>query len=315
MGYVAGVGAANADLIGRGRAPLVMRDSNPGFFEMTPGGVTRNILENLARLGVDARLVSAVGQDAFGESILAATASAGVDVSRVLRAKNAQTSAYCAILEPDGEMRLALSDMRILDRLNYEALLPHRALLSGADAVVLDPSLPEYAIDAVLELSGPAPVFADPVSTAYAKKLAPRLGRFHTLKPNRMELEILSGRAVTDEASLRAGAEALLRSGCRQVFVTLGPDGCAFADAQGKYLRRRLPPAKRMANATGAGDAFTAAALFGFVTNRPPEETLSLALAAGLAAVRSEETVCPDMSLALLERILTESQGCDNFVR
>ncbi len=309
MSYIAGVGAANADLIGQSRAALVMRDSNPGFFEVTPGGVTRNILENAARLGLDARLLSAVGDDAFGDLILSATAAAGVNISRVLQLKNTASSSYCAILEPGGDMLLALSDMRILEQLTYDVLRPHGAFLTGASAVVLDPSLTDTAFDAVLELSGSTPGFADPVSTAYAKKLLPRIGRFHTLKPNRMELEILSGLSVMDETALRKAADVLLRAGCRQVYVTLGTDGCAFADAQGRYLRKRLRPATHMANATGAGDAFTAAALFGFVTGRSPEETLNLALAAGLAAVLSPHTVSREMSLPLLARILGEYEG------
>lgn len=45
------------------------------------------------------------------------------------------------------------------------------------------------------------PIFADPVSTAKAVKLQPVLGRLHTLKPNRIEAELLSGVAITDEAS------------------------------------------------------------------------------------------------------------------
>ena len=46
----------------------------------------------------------------------------------------------------------------------------------------------------------PVPIFADPVSTAKAVKLRPVLGRLHTLKPNRIEAELLSGVSITDEA-------------------------------------------------------------------------------------------------------------------
>lgn len=49
--YVVGIGAANVDLMGRSREPLVMEDSNPGFISMSVGGVTHNICENAARMG------------------------------------------------------------------------------------------------------------------------------------------------------------------------------------------------------------------------------------------------------------------------
>ena len=82
--YLVGVGAANADVHGRSRAAVNLRDSNPGTMRVSAGGVTRNILENAARLGLDARLVSAVGGDAFGQMILSRSAAAGVNVENVL---------------------------------------------------------------------------------------------------------------------------------------------------------------------------------------------------------------------------------------
>ncbi|HWQ58847.1 MAG TPA: PfkB family carbohydrate kinase, partial [Clostridia bacterium] len=98
MGYVAGIGALNADFIGRSRETPVMRDSNPGYARLNAGGVTRNILENLARMGLECRLLTAVGRDALGDMALAATRKAGVDVSRALIVSDEPTSTYCAIL-------------------------------------------------------------------------------------------------------------------------------------------------------------------------------------------------------------------------
>ena len=43
--YIVGVGAANADIHGRSRAAVNLRDSNPGTMRVSVGGVTRNILE------------------------------------------------------------------------------------------------------------------------------------------------------------------------------------------------------------------------------------------------------------------------------
>lgn len=307
MGYIAGVGALNADFIGRSREAPVMRDSNPGFARFNAGGVTRNILENLARMGMDCRLITAVGKDAMGKAVLAATREAGVDVSRALVVDGAATSIYCAILDPAGDMFLALSDMRILEHVNESYLDQHAVLLRGANAVVLDPSLPVSAIEQVLALAKNTPVIADPVSTNYAKKLLGLTGRFYALKPNRMELEILSGMPCDTPAALRRAAEALVLTGCKRVYVTLGAEGCAYADDAGTYLRMKLRPAQNMENATGAGDAFTAATVFSLVRGYAPERGVSLALAAGLAAALSPATVEPAMSEALLERILSEN--------
>ena len=67
--YIVGVGAANLDLNGASCAPIHLRDSNPGHISLSAGGVTRNVCENLARLGADVKLLSCVGDDAFGSFI------------------------------------------------------------------------------------------------------------------------------------------------------------------------------------------------------------------------------------------------------
>lgn len=306
--YIVGVGAANADIHGRSRAAVNLRDSNPGTMRVSVGGVTRNILENAARLGLDARLVSAVGGDVFGRLILARSAAAGMDVSNVLVLPDAASSTYMTVLEPSGEMFVAVSDMSILAQLP-EAYLAERApLLRGAAAIACDPSLPEGTILRLLALAGETPVFVDPVSTAYARKLLPHVGRFHTVKPNRMELSILAELDAVEDAALKPAIARLLEKGCRRVYVTLGPEGCCYGDASGLFLRAKLRPIARMENATGAGDAFTAATIYGHVHALPPEETLNLALAAGSVAIRSAETVSPEMSIPLLrETILRDS--------
>ncbi|MBS5879884.1 MAG: MarR family transcriptional regulator [Clostridium sp.] len=306
--YIVGVGAANADIHGRSRAAVNLKDSNPGTMRVSVGGVTRNILENAARLGLDARLVSAVGGDVFGRLILARSAAAGMDVSNVLVLPDAASSTYMTVLEPSGEMLVAVSDMSILAQLP-EAYLAERApLLRGAAAIACDPSLPEGTILRLLALAGETPVFVDPVSTAYARKLLPHVGRFHTVKPNRMELSILAELDAVEDAALKPAIARLLEKGCRRVYVTLGPEGCCYGDASGLFLRAKLRPIARMENATGAGDAFTAATIYGHVHALPPEETLNLALAAGSVAIRSAETVSPEMSIPLLrETILRDS--------
>ena len=144
--YIVGVGAANADIHGRSRAAVNLRDSNPGTMRVSVGGVTRNILENAARLGLDARLVSAVGGDVFGRLILARSAAAGMDVSNVLVLPDAASSTYMTVLEPSGEMFVAVSDMSILAQLPEAYLAERVPLLHGAAAIACDPSLPEETI-------------------------------------------------------------------------------------------------------------------------------------------------------------------------
>ena len=75
--FVAVIGGANIDIHGKSNDTLQERDSNPGQVHTSAGGVARNIAENLARLGVDCRLITAVGKDHHGQMLLRLARDAG----------------------------------------------------------------------------------------------------------------------------------------------------------------------------------------------------------------------------------------------
>ena len=97
MGYIAGIGGANMDIHGRGDHPLIMRDSNPGTLHMSLGGVCRNICENLARLGEEVRLVTVVGDDMHGRSIIEGCERVGIDMRFTRMLPGERSSSYISI--------------------------------------------------------------------------------------------------------------------------------------------------------------------------------------------------------------------------
>ena len=115
--YVLGVGAANVDIHGRSKKPIVMHDSNPGHMSTSAGGVTRNVCENLSRLGVSVKLISAVGTDVYADQIRRECQSAGIDISNLYVADGKASSTYMSMIDADGDMFVALSDMTVLQGL------------------------------------------------------------------------------------------------------------------------------------------------------------------------------------------------------
>ena len=80
--YVTVVGGVNMDIGGRSYASLVDRDSNPGQVRMSLGGVGRNIAHNMALLGVDVKMLTALGDDLYAQKIGASCAELGIDLSQ-----------------------------------------------------------------------------------------------------------------------------------------------------------------------------------------------------------------------------------------
>ena len=139
--YVIGIGAANFDISGRSINPLIDRDSNPGFMNISVGGVTRNILENISRIGYPTKLLSAVGDDISGQLILDCSSKANIDVSNVLIVKNQSSSSYLSILQNNGDMKLAISDMHIISHLSIDYIKKNHDLIVNSDLMVIDPCL------------------------------------------------------------------------------------------------------------------------------------------------------------------------------
>lgn len=299
--HVVVVGGANMDICGRPAAPLVPRDSNIGSVRLSPGGVGRNIAHNLALLGVDVRLVSAFGDDAQAASLMAGCRAAGIDISSSLVVPGAATSTYLYVTDETGEMEVAINDMAILEEMTDERLAERLDLMQGAAVVLVDTNLPPATI-AWLTRELRVPIFCDPISTAKAGKLGDSLGRIHTLKPNRLEAEALTGVDARDEWGLSRAAEALLATGLGRAFVSLGADGLLCAE-RGRSLRLPLLPC-RVVNTTGAGDAMMAALVWAHLRGLDLEGAGLAGLAAAALTVESPDTVNARLSeQALIERM------------
>lgn len=307
--YVVVIGGVNIDVGGAPEKKLVHGDSNPGSVRTSLGGVGRNISHNMSLMGLSVSLLTVFGDDMNAQKIIESCASLGIDVSQSPLLSGSRTSTYLFINNELGDMQLAVSDMAIYDRLTPQLLESRRKLINGAAAVVFDTNIPQSSIE-YLAGSCTVPLFADPVSTAKAEKLRPVLGRLHTLKPNRIEAEMLSGVEIRGEDDMRRAAARLLDTGLERVFITLGSDGVYAADHnRGVHL-----PGIRgeMVNTTGCGDAFTAALVWAQLGGLSLEQSARAGLAAAAIAMESEETINSAMSeSALTARMKYTEVNCN----
>jgi pseudouridine kinase len=287
------VGGANTDIVGFPRGKFALRDSNPGQVRTSAGGVGRNIAENLARLGAHVRLVTSFGDDERGVELAASCDAVGMDTRFSVRTPGVPGSIYLAVLDAGGDLAAAVNDMRALLALTPDAIDP--AAFDGAEAIVLDTNLPASTIARVAELAGDIPLVLDPVSTAKAPAALPVLGRLAALKPNLREAEELSRAA----GSVGAG-QRLLEMGVERVFITMGSEGVWCASADDQFLLPARPV--RVANATGAGDAFTAGVAWGVATGMSLRQTAEWAAALSALALETEQTVNDEVSAAAVRR-------------
>ena len=275
------------DIWGRPGKSLVPRDSNPGTVTMRPGGVGRNIAHDLRLLGLEVSLVAPIGGDVYASAVVDSCQALGIDLSFAPVFKDMRSSTYLYITDEAGDMELAISDMELCAALTPELVAPILPRLK-ADAVVVDANLPPETIAYICE-NCPLPVYADPVSTVKAVKLQPVLHRLAAIKPNALEAERLTGESNPERAAL-----ALVDRGVQRVFLSLGAQGMIAAD--GKELLRLPGLATQVVNATGAGDAATAAIVLAGIRGMSLGDAALLAQKAGAVTCRSESANAPELA-------------------
>lgn len=294
--HVTCVGGANIDIQGFSGRVINLRDSNPGAVRLCPGGVGRNIAENLAWFGADVQMVSAVGEDPFAEIILKSCSEAGIDVSNIERIPGKRSSVYLVLTDSDGDMLAAISDMHILKEMDAGFILRHADAFEQADAIVLDPNLSPESLEALISGWSRKPLFADPISTTYAASLKKYLGALHMIKCNRQEAEIFAEMPIHNDSDLERAADRILKTGTECAVITLGSDGVFYKDKSGLQLRKFHKPLDPV-SATGAGDSFTAAMVYGWLNRMTPETSLELAMTAAEITIMSEKTVTPEIRM------------------
>jgi pseudouridine kinase len=257
------VGGANIDIKCKAVAANLLGTSNPGIVSLTAGGVGRNIAHNLARMGVSVSLLSVLGKDAHGEAVLSATVRAGVGVSLIARSTT-QTGTYVAVLDRDGEMVTAISDMRIVEEITPALVRARTHELEAAQFVVADCNLPQDTLLALAALAGNKLVI-EPVSVSKSEKLITVLksGPVFLASPNFDQMDHLAG--TRDIAKAFAFLHAM---GLQNAMIHAGAEGAFTSDGVTTQHVEALP-AGPIIDVTGAGDAAVAGLVYGLLQREP----------------------------------------------
>jgi ribokinase len=246
------LGSANIDLVARcDRLPQPGETLGDAEFERIPGGKGANQAVASARLGAKVRFVGRVGRD---DLVLRSLEQAGVDVSGVVRDEG-ESGVALILVDAVGENVIVVAPGA------NARLEPGDVDVGEADAVIAQQEIPA---DAIAAATAQARFFCLNAAPARGRlELAPDL-----LVVNRYEYE---------QVGPYDGLVAL----------TLGAEGAVLIE-NGIQIATARPPRVHAVDGTAAGDAFCAALVFSMLEQRPRDEALTRACAAGaLAASRS----------------------------
>ena len=290
------IGGANIDIKSHIEVAVTLGTSNPGQVRLSVGGVGRNIAHNLALLGCETHLITALSPDAHGDMLRLACEAVGIQLHTVQSAQ--PTGTYTAILDSLGDLVIGVAAMQSIDALTPETVAGFEADVVGTDILIADANLSGATLAYLAALAQALCLdFAcEPVSVVKAVRIKPLLGRLplFLLSPNRAQLAVLTGHDVSRPADLAPACTRLHEDGVRHVIVGLGPEGAFWSDGQRCGHVPAL--ARTIVDATGGGDAALAAAVWGMKQGLTLEQAAHIGQRAAALTVTCAETVNPQLS-------------------
>lgn len=286
-------------------SPLVFATSNPISTSTHFGGVARNVAENLMNWTQGVYLHTVVGEDDDGVLMLSNMKQKGVDISHSLILKTARTANYFAVLNPDGELHMSLSDMRIFDQVPLVRFTQGFYHWEPNQLVFIDTNLSAEIIASAIAAAREKKIkiFIDPVSVGKTTKIPRDLTGIYLIKPNPLEAGAMTGSSVeTVGEAMRAG-ETLLKMGAENVVITLGKAGYVIVNADMQEFVC-IDPIHDVIDANGAGDAFMAGILYGVQQNFSLHQACQWGAAAAAFTVSSADTVAAGLTATKLQAFI-----------
>ncbi len=265
---VIGFGAINLDKICR--ANKIVGAGGEGFITdmlLSPGGSAANTVVALVKLGLKTGYIGKVGHDEDGVFLLRSFEEEGVNTDGIIRSKKGFSGQSLIFEDNSGEREIYIYP-GVNDELEFGEINIDYA--GSAKALHLTSFVGERPFEAqkkIIELLPNLITTFDP-GDIYASKgignLEPIIQKSkilftNTLKNGRVK-EIITGR------DYEKACEYLIAKGAEIVVVKLGSRGCYVTDLKESYA---IGPYKVNAvSTTGAGDAFNAGFIYGFLKGR-----------------------------------------------
>jgi 2-dehydro-3-deoxygluconokinase len=276
-----------------GECMIELRHRSAGDLELGFGGDTLNTAAYLARLTrgreVSVDYVSALGDDAYSDQMLAAWQAEGIGTGLVARLPGRLPGLYTIRTDARGERsftywrsasaaREMLADGRA-ERLR-QALGGYDLLyVSGVTLSVLDE--PQRAAlmalaDGLRAEGGRVAFDSNYRPVGWPDRDAARRAFDAMLTRTDIALPTLDDdRALFGVADAAAAADRLHRLGVAEVAIKLGPDGCFLSSARGSGAVA-TEPVRAVVDSTAAGDSFNAGYLAARLLGAAPEAAARL---------------------------------------
>ncbi|SHK46519.1 carbohydrate kinase family protein [Paramaledivibacter caminithermalis] len=276
MSSIVCVGASVLDIstkIGRRlpeRGSLIFTDT----VEISFGGCALNVASNLSRLGVRSKLITKVGNDMFGDSIVNRCKELDIELQRTDRSE-LRTSLSQILLDETGDRRIihniGANKSFSKDDIDLDMISQYEYVYFGGvlGMPLIDEQL-EYLFSELKTRNKEIKIILDVIysENVYSLNEVKRALKYvDYFVPNYSE-----ARSLSSKTSLNSITEDLLELGVKNLIITLGEDGVCYRNHSLFGFHKAV--ATKVQDTTGAGDAFVAGLIYGLLHDQDFESSI-----------------------------------------
>ena len=295
MGIVV-IGAAFVDIKGYPNGQYIPAGRNAGRVIQVHGGVSRNVVEDIANVELKPTYVSVVDHSGISTDVLEQLKRHKVNTGFVRRVEDG-LGTWLAVFDHKGDVVGSISKRPDLSAI-YDILVEHGdEIVSGADSVIVEIDMEPAILKEVFSLAEKygKEIYAVVSNMSIAMERRDLLKKTACVVCNEQEAEILfsetyEGMDVQTQA--RIISDRINQARIRRIIVTLGERGAVYAEQGGSF---GFCPAQETAvvDTTGAGDAFFAGAAIGLTYGKSLKEACVIGTRLAASVIATKENVCP----------------------
>lgn len=313
--YISVIGGINIDIKGIADSGKEERDSYKGKILFTPGGVARNISENLARLGVKVYLLGTVGDDHFGNYVIKETKKAGVITNLINKSKSTETAKYLSVSSTDKKIFYAVNDMKkSSEKTDANYIRENKEIIENSSMVIIDLNLKRNVLEEIIKLSRrkQIPVFADAVSSEKAVVFKKLNDRIDYLSVNENEFKSLFG--VTYKTNIYRNNQFRRNiKNFKNIILKKGSSGVSLLDtSEGSVLNCKALKTK-VTEPNGAGDSFNAGFIFAMLNGYSDSDALKIGTCASFFTLRSGKSVSESINSKMIINLFQKKSQSNEF--
>lgn len=190
-GHIVIIGGLVLDIHAKAAKNIRAGTTTPGQVTYLSGGVSRNVAECMQRLGVKPFIISVVGEDMAGKTLLDNCKSLGLSIDGIRKCKNVATPVVSNIFDSAGEIAAAVADVQAVEEsLTAEWINQFRSYFGSAPLLMIDANLHPLALEAACNLAKESntPVWFEPVSFTKSARVRSIVKYVTFVSPNESEL-------------------------------------------------------------------------------------------------------------------------------